>query len=109
MAKSRRTEKQKFQRDYEAFLRSEIEEEDRQQREEDATEEAYYRWYLQKEEEDYIEKLFEEAARRRVEMSREAYNDWLSDHPNSDLLTDFLDSSYDCADDYPVCDYYWEM
>lgn len=47
MAKSRRTEKQKIQRDYAAFLQEERQEEERQRKLEEAAEDAYWAHFLE--------------------------------------------------------------
>lgn len=47
MAKSRRTERQKIQRDYEAFLQEKQQDEERQRKLEEAAEDAYWAHVLE--------------------------------------------------------------
>lgn len=98
--KARRTEKQKLMREYEEALQEERKEEERQRLLEEEAEEAYYRFQLQREEEAYERRLIAEATCRRAEDSREAYLEWLLDHPGFDPYGDLADSANERWYDY---------
>lgn len=99
--KARRTEKQQFMKEYAAVMQEEYEERMRQQLIEAEAEEAYFRLQLQREEEEAYERnLLAEATRRREEDSREAYVEWLLDHPGFDPYGDLVDSSNERWHDY---------